>query len=157
MWIGLCDDFQWRAPTRNVNLLVSYLSPFVSKLSALLPLCPAANIILTLFRLGSMQDLGENVEKEGSFGSECLHKKPKVYALLIWLLFLYIGHDSFSSEQMLQKTSIMLQQQIEQRTLNRHSHNKRKQLRIEQDKCNMLRPRTTGSFPACMNEVLSSG
>lgn len=34
---------------------------------------------------------------------------------------------------------------------------KRKQLKIEQDKCNVLRPRTTGSFLACMNEVLSAG
>lgn len=74
MWNSACDDFQWRATTRHVNLFVSYLLLFVSKPSALLLLCPAANIILTLFRLGSSEDLGENREKLGSFGREKLHK-----------------------------------------------------------------------------------
>ena len=55
--------FNGGAPTRNVNLLVSYLLLFVSRPSVLLPLCPGANIIPTLFSLGSSEDLGENVEK----------------------------------------------------------------------------------------------
>lgn len=83
---------------------------FVSKLSALLPHCPGANIILTLFRLGSSEDLGENVEQGGSFGREMLHKSWNY--VLYWCSFFFIEHDSFSLEGILQKTSIVLRNRL---------------------------------------------